>query len=70
VFIASSRGGVYTGESPAAVLEHHETYLLGVLGFIGLTDVTVVRAEGLNLGEDVKAAAIARAKAEIDAIAA
>jgi FMN-dependent NADH-azoreductase len=41
-----------------------------VLGFIGLTDVTVVRAEGLNLGEDVKAAAIARAKAEIDAIAA
>ena len=70
VFIASSRGGVYTGGSPAAVLEHHETYLLGVLGFIGLTDVTVVRAEGLNLGEDVKAAAISKAKAEIDAIAA
>ena len=70
VFIASSRGGVYTGDSPAAVLEHHETYLRGVLGFIGLTDVTVVRAEGLNLGEEAKAAAIAKAKTEIAALAA
>jgi FMN-dependent NADH-azoreductase len=70
VFIASSRGGIYTGDSPAAVLEHHETYLRGVLGFIGLTDVTVVRAEGLNLGEEAKAAAIAKAKTEIAALAA
>ena len=70
VFIASSRGGIYTGNSPAAFLEHHETYLKGVLGFIGLTDVTVVRAEGLNLGEEAKTAAIAKAKTEIAAIAA
>jgi FMN-dependent NADH-azoreductase len=70
VFIASSRGGVYTGDTPAAFLEHHETYLKGVLGFIGLTDVTIVRAEGLNLGEEAKAASIAKAKAEIAALAA
>jgi FMN-dependent NADH-azoreductase len=41
-----------------------------VLGFLGLTDVTVVRAEGLNLGEEIKAAAIANAKTEIAALAA
>lgn len=70
VFIASTRGGVYTGDSPAAALEHHESYLRGVLGFIGLTDVTVIRAEGLNLGEEAKATAIARAKAQIEALAA
>jgi FMN-dependent NADH-azoreductase len=70
VFIATSRGGIYTGDSPAAVLEHHETYLKGVLNFIGLTDITVVRAEGLNLGEDSKAAAIAKARTEIAALAA
>ena len=70
VFIASSRGGIYTGDSPAAAFEHQESYLKGVLGFIGLTDVTVVRAEGLNLGEDSKAAAIAKAKTEIAALAA
>jgi FMN-dependent NADH-azoreductase len=70
VFIASSRGGVYTGNSPAAALEHHETYLKGVLSFIGLTDIAVIRAEGLNLGPDVKEASIAKAKAAIAAIAA
>jgi FMN-dependent NADH-azoreductase len=70
VFIASTRGGIYTGDSPASALEHHETYLRGVLGFIGLTDVTVIRAEGLNLGEEARTAAVARARAEIQALAA
>jgi FMN-dependent NADH-azoreductase len=70
VVIASTRGGVYTGDSPAAALEHHESYLRGVLGFVGLTDVTIIRAEGLNLGEETKAAAIAGAKAQIASLAA
>jgi FMN-dependent NADH-azoreductase len=70
VVIASTRGGVYTGDSPAAALEHHESYLRGVLGFIGLTNVTIIRAEGLNLGEEPKAAAIAGAKAKIASLAA
>jgi FMN-dependent NADH-azoreductase len=70
VFIASSRGSVYAPGSPAAALEHHETYLKGVLSFIGLTDVTVVRAEGIGLGPEARAAAIANAQAEIARIAA
>jgi len=70
VFIASTRGGVYSGSSPAAGFDFQETYLSSVLGFLGLTDVTVVRAEGLNLGEEVKAAAIANARTEIAALAA
>src|ERR1700704_4410692 len=43
VFIASSRGNVYTPGSPTAPFEHHESYLTTILNFIGLTDVTVVR---------------------------
>jgi FMN-dependent NADH-azoreductase len=70
VFIASTRGGVYTGDSPARAFEHQESYLLAALGFIGLTDVTVVRAEGLALGDEPKAAAISQAKAQIEALAA
>lgn len=70
VFIASSRGGVYSCDSPAAFLEHQESYLKGVLTFLGLTDITVIRAEGLSLGEAAKAGAIAKAKNEIDALAA
>jgi FMN-dependent NADH-azoreductase len=37
VFIVSSRGNVYAAGSPAAAFEHHESYLTGVLSFIGLT---------------------------------
>jgi FMN-dependent NADH-azoreductase len=70
VFVASARGGVYTGASPAAGLDHQETYLLGILAFIGLTDVTIIRAEGLALGEEAKVAAVAGAKAQIEALAA
>jgi FMN-dependent NADH-azoreductase len=70
VFIASSRGGVYAPGSPAAAFEHHESYLISVLAFIGLTDVTVVRAEGIALGPDARAEAIAKARADIAKIAA
>lgn len=65
VYIASSRGGVYSPGAPAAGLEHHESYLMGVLSFIGLTDITVIRAEGVAKGPDAKAAAIVDAKGEI-----
>ena len=70
LFIASSRGGFYTGDSPTAFLDHQETYLKGVLGFIGITDITVIRAEGTNLGDEAKATAIAKAKAEVATLAA
>lgn len=69
VFLASTRGGAYGEGSPAASREHHESYLRGVLGFIGLTDVTVVRAEGLAMGDDAKAASIAQAKDQIAVLA-
>ncbi len=65
VFIASSRGSVYAPGSPAAAFEHHESYLTSVLRFIGLTDVTVVRAEGLALGPEARAAALVKAAGEI-----
>jgi FMN-dependent NADH-azoreductase len=70
VIIASSRGNVYAAGSPAAALEHHESYLTGVLSFIGLTDVAVVRAEGLAFGPEAKEAAMLRARENIAAMAA
>jgi FMN-dependent NADH-azoreductase len=70
VFVASSRGNVYAAGSPAAAFEHHESYLLGVLSFIGLTDVSIVRAEGLAFGEEAKQAAMSKARENIAAMAA
>jgi FMN-dependent NADH-azoreductase len=70
VFIASSRGNIYSPGSPAAALEHHESYLTGVLSFIGLTDVSIVRAEGLAFGPEAKEAAMLKARENIAAMAA
>jgi FMN-dependent NADH-azoreductase len=61
VFVAGARGGVY-GEGPARALDFHETYLRGVLGFLGLTDVTFVHAEGQAIGPDVAAENLAAAR--------
>ncbi|HWK52765.1 MAG TPA: FMN-dependent NADH-azoreductase [Hyphomicrobiales bacterium] len=63
-YILSSRGGIYS-EGPAAAFEHQESYLRTVLGFVGITDVQVIRAEGVNLGEDAKAQALAQASRAI-----
>jgi FMN-dependent NADH-azoreductase len=69
-FIASSRGSVYSTGSPAAALEHQESYLLGLLGFLGVKDVKIVRAEGIALGPDAKEASVAQALKDIAAITA
>jgi FMN-dependent NADH-azoreductase len=66
-YVVSSRGGVYSA-GPAAAMEHQESYLLTVLGFIGVTDVQVIRAEGVNMGEELKTKAVREAECEIAAV--
>lgn len=70
VIIASSRGGFYGPDQPAAFLDHQETYLRGIFGFFGITDVTFVRAEGLNISADHRKASIAAATAAVAQLAA
>jgi FMN-dependent NADH-azoreductase len=50
VFIVTATGGVYT-EGPWQANDFLATYLRSVLGFLGMTDITFVRAEGLGMGE-------------------
>lgn len=70
VIIASSRGGFYGAESQAAFLDHQESYLRGVFGFFGITDIRFIRAEGVALGEPQRQQAIDSAEAEILKLAA
>jgi FMN-dependent NADH-azoreductase len=65
VIVASSCGGFSGPKSPFAFLDHQETYLRGVFGFFGITDVVFIRAEGVNVGPDQGAKSIDAAKAEI-----
>jgi FMN-dependent NADH-azoreductase len=52
VIAAISRGGLYGPESPAAAMEHVETYLRTVFGFIGIANPEIIVAEGVMLGPD------------------
>jgi FMN-dependent NADH-azoreductase len=52
VIVAVSRGGLYSPGAPSAPLEHVETYLRGVFGFIGVKNLEIVLAEGLMIGPD------------------
>ncbi|MGY1490533.1 FMN-dependent NADH-azoreductase [Methylobacillus pratensis] len=70
VIVASTRGGLYSEGAPAAFLDHQETYLRAFFGFLGITDVTFVRAEGLALGEESRKEAIEAAVAEVGKLAA
>lgn len=58
VYVVSSRGGVYSGDSPAKHLEHSESHLKGVLALIGLKNVEVIRAEGIGMGPEARQRAI------------
>ena len=52
VVIAISRGGLYGPGAPAAAFEHLETYLRAVFGFIGVTNLEIIVAEGLQIGPE------------------
>lgn len=70
VIVASSRGGFYGADTPMAALDHQESYLRGVFGFFGITDVAFIRAEGVALGDEQRSQAIDGARAEIERLAA
>ena len=64
VIVASTRGGVYSTSDAGNAMEHQESFLKTVFGFLGVTDMRFVRAEGLAMGEAAKAAALAAAQAD------
>lgn len=64
VFIALARGGLYK-DTPA---DSQVPYLKSVLGFLGMTDITFIHAEGLSMGEEAANKAFAAADAEIAAL--
>ncbi len=66
VTVLAARGGKYAGTPK----DSQTTYVRDFLAFIGITDVEFVYAEGLNMGEDSKTAALAAAHAQVAELAA
>ena len=63
VIIASARGNIYT-DTPVAALDHQESFLTGFFGFIGVSDLEIVRAEGVAFGPEHRARAVESALAQ------
>ena len=64
--VFASRGGRYAGTP----LDTQTGYVRDFLRFIGIEDVEFVYAEGLAMGEETKAAALAGARRELQRLAA
>ena len=69
VIIALARGGFYNEGSPAASLEHLETYLRGVFNFIGI-EPEFVAADGLAIGPEQRESSLNGALGETIRLAA
>lgn len=64
VYAALARGGRYR-DTPA---DSQVPYLKTILGFLGITDLHFVYAEGLNMGPDAARQGFAEAETELDAV--
>lgn len=66
VIVAVSRGGFY---EEGSAMEHLETYLRGIFGFIGIQP-EFVHADGINYGPEQREAGIANGLREVERLAA
>lgn len=66
--VVVSSGGIYS-DGPTATVEHCANYLHDILAMIGLTDITILRAEGLALGPEAAKKALVDGIAEAELIA-
>lgn len=62
VILVSTAGGLHAGQPTGA---GHEDFLKVFLGFIGITDLEIVRAHGLAYGDEPRANAMSAAQAQI-----
>ncbi len=69
VFVVEARGGDYA-DAPISAYDHQEPLLRANLGFLGMFDVTFIRAEGMRQRVEETADILRHAEAVIDRVAA
>jgi FMN-dependent NADH-azoreductase len=62
--VIESRGGAYS-DGPAKSMDAQEPHLRTLLGFIGIGDITFIRAERLAFGADIREQSIDSARKEL-----
>jgi len=61
-----TRGGIYS-TGPMAPLDYQEPHLRTRLAFMGIKDMTFIRAQGLGMGPGARAKGLATARTEMAA---
>jgi FMN-dependent NADH-azoreductase len=65
--VVETRGGLYS-EGPAQVMDSQEPHLRNLLGFIGIANVTFIRAEKLAFGPEAREQALSAARTQLGGI--
>ncbi|NJL20867.1 MAG: FMN-dependent NADH-azoreductase [Leptolyngbyaceae cyanobacterium SM1_3_5] len=63
--VVSARGGSYPAGTPMGQYDFQEPYLRSIFGMIGITDITFIHAENLNMGEEARQQSVTTAQAAI-----
>lgn len=62
--VITSRGGDYSAASPFHAFDYQEPYLRAIFGFVGITDIKFINAQPMNMGPDLQAKGLDKAKRE------
>jgi FMN-dependent NADH-azoreductase len=63
--IITAQGGTFRPGSETWAYNFHEPYLRAILGFIGITDVSFIYADGLNTGDEAREKSLESARTAI-----
>ncbi|NES81610.1 MAG: FMN-dependent NADH-azoreductase [Moorea sp. SIO2B7] len=66
MLIFTARGGSFSPGTPSADYDYQEPFLRAIFGVIGITDITFIHAEKLDLGEEGRQESLANARAELE----
>lgn len=68
VIVVSTRGGIYPEDpEPGQLVPREREFLRLMLGFMGIADVRIVRADGMAMGDGAREAGLAQGRRDIKA---
>lgn len=65
MLVIMASGATYRPGTPEADYNFHEPYLRAIFGFIGLTDLTFIYADNMDIGQEAREQSLAEANAAI-----
>ncbi len=69
LLVITARGGMFRPGMPTAAYDLQEPFLKIVFGFVGITDITFIHADGLNFGDEQRDHSLAAAETALRAAA-